>query len=263
MNRFFSLAGKVALITGGARGLGRMIAEGFVEAGARVFITSRTGELCEAAAKEIGAIALPGDAGSPDGIATLGERFRKHGEERLHILVNNAGRTWGAPLDDFPDRAWASVLAVNVQAPFRLTQEVLPQLEAAAVAKDPARIINIGSVAGAVTNTLNAYSYIASKAALHQLSRQMARDLAPRRINVNALLPGFFATSMTAHLRAEPGQALEAQIPMGRLGEPEDIAGAAIFLAGPAGAYLTGIELPVDGGLTGCGWIAGQMPPVV
>ena len=255
MSGLFSLTGKVALVTGGARGLGRMIAEGLIGAGARAYITSRDTDACEATARELGpsCLALPGDAGSVEGIVSLATRFRDHRENELHILVNNAGRTWGSPIDRFPDKAWPGVLAVNVQAPFRLIQEMLPELEAAGTADDPALIINIGSVAGARANDLEAYSYGASKAALHHLSRQLARDLLGRHITVNAVLPGFFPTAMTAHLRDGPEANAQARVPVGRLGRPDDIAGAVIFLSSRAGAYVTGIELPVDGGLLGCG----------
>jgi len=252
MTDLFSLAGKTALVTGGAQGLGRMIAQGLINAGARVYITSRKADICKAAADEMGAIALPGDAGSPEGIADLAARFRAAGETALHILVNNAGRTWGAPLESFPDKAWPGVMAVNVQAPFRILQELLAELEAAGTADDPARIINIGSIVGNVVTDLNAYSYTASKAAIHHLSKQLANDLVGRNINVNILAPGYFPTSMTAHLRDDPDAALEKKIPMRRLGKPEDISGAIVFLSSRAGAYVTGIELPVDGGILGC-----------
>lgn len=254
MDGLFSLAGKTALVTGGASGLGRMIAQGLTDAGARVYITSRSDEECAEAATAIGGscTALPGNAGSPEGIVDIVRRYRAFGETRLHILVNNAGRTWGAPFESFPDKAWPSVMATNVQAPFRIIQELLLELTAAGDADDPARVINIGSIAGAKTNDLSAYSYVASKAALHQLGRQLATDLVDRHINVNTIVPGYFPTSMTAHLRDAPGAELEAKIPMARLGRPDDIAGAIIFLASRAGAYVTGTELIVDGGIFGC-----------
>ncbi|MDR7155733.1 NAD(P)-dependent dehydrogenase (short-subunit alcohol dehydrogenase family) [Sphingobium xenophagum] len=252
MDSLFSLSGRTAIVTGGARGLGRMIAEGLVVAGARVFVTSRDPDLCCAAATEIGAEPLVGDAGSPEGIAAIGATFRATGAATLDILVNNAGRTWGAPLETFPDKAWPGVFAVNVQAPFRMVQEFLVELSAAGRAERPSRIINIGSAVGVAYTDLPAYSYIASKAAIHQLSRKLASDLLPRNITVNAIQPGYFATSMTAFLTEDPQSHLEEQIPMRRLGRPSEIAGAVIFLASDAGSYLTGVELPVDGGLVGC-----------
>jgi NAD(P)-dependent dehydrogenase (short-subunit alcohol dehydrogenase family) len=219
-----------------------------------VWITSRSEEECTAAAKELGpdCIALPGDAGTPEGIAALGRAFRAHGQGALHILITNAGRTWGAPFDEFPDKAWPGVMAVNVQAPFRTVQEFHTELMAAAGTNDPARVIFIGSIAGMSVNDLNAYSYVASKAAIHQLAKQLANDLITSGITVNTVVPGYFPTSMTAHLRDDPDSGLERKIPMHRLGTPDDIAGAVVFLASRAGAYVTGIDLPVDGGLTGC-----------
>jgi NAD(P)-dependent dehydrogenase (short-subunit alcohol dehydrogenase family) len=165
-----------------------------------------------------------------------------------------AGSTWGAPLESFPDRAWPDVMAVNVQGPFTLIRELLPLLKAAATPDDPARIINVGSLAGNVVEPLQAYSYAASKAGLHHLSRVLAADLAPHHIAVNNVVPGFFPTPMTAHIRADDGahQKLIARVPLGRLGRPEDIAGACVYLASRAASYITGIDLPVDGGLGGC-----------
>jgi len=250
----FSLTGKVALVTGGARGLGKMIAAGLLEAGAKVYITSRKKEDAIAAAKELQSLgncaALPGDAGSPDGIVELARLFRENSEQSLHILVNNAGRTWGAPFEDFPDKAWPGVMAVNVQAPFRLIQELLPELEAAGAAGDPARVINIGSIAGSGVTDLQAYSYGASKAAIHYLGSQLASELVTRNITVNTVAPGYFPTDMTAHLQDEAA-GLSKKVPMRRMGSAADIAGAIIYLSSAAGAYLTGIVLPVDGGIAG------------
>jgi NAD(P)-dependent dehydrogenase (short-subunit alcohol dehydrogenase family) len=253
MESLFSLDGKVAIVTGGARGLGRMMARGLLNAGATVYLTSREADDCLAATADLGgqSRALHGDAGSPKGIAELGRKFRQAGERKLHILINNVGRTRGAPLESFPDDAWASVMSLNVQAPFRMIQEMLPELQAAASLNDPARVINIGSIAGRAVTELKAYSYMASKAAIHQLTRQLAKDLIERHINVNAILPGFFPTAMTAPLRDRDSN-LQQMIPMGRMGDWEDIAGAAVFLSSRAGSYVTGIELPVDGGIIGC-----------
>lgn len=259
MNRLFDLSGKFALVTGGAQGLGRMIAEGLLQAGATVAITSRKADVCEAAAAEMAAlgtcIALPCDLSSPEAAVELAARVRMACGGQLHIIVNNAGKTWGGPIDSYPDKAWPGVMMVNVQAPFTLLRELLPELEAAATAADPARVINIGSVAGKVTERLSAYAYSASKAAVHMLSRDLAGDLAGRNINVNAVMPGFFPTKMTAHIRDEDGvdATVLAHIPMGRLGQADEIAGTIVFLSSRAGAYITGAEIPVDGGLVGCG----------
>jgi len=255
----FDLTGKTVLVTGGAQGLGRMIAEGLLRAGATVAITSRKADLCEAAAAEMAAlgscIALPCDLSSPEAAVDLAARVRTAFGGKLHVIVNNAGKTWGGALDSFPDKAWPGVMMVNVQAPFTLIRELLPELQATASADDPARIINIGSVAGKVTERLSAYSYSASKAAIHMLSRDLAGDLADRHINVNVIMPGFFPTKMTAHMRENDGvdPAVLSHIPMQRMGRADEIAGAVVFLASRAGGYVTGAEIPVDGGLVGCG----------
>ncbi|KMS53044.1 SDR family oxidoreductase [Sphingobium cupriresistens] len=258
MSDLFSLAGKQALVTGGAQGLGRMIAEGLLRAGATVAITSRKADICEAAASEMSVlgrcIPLPADLSTPEAAVDLVARYR-NAMGACHILVNNAGKTWGGDIDNFPDKAWPGVMAVNVQTPFTMVRELLPELGASATADDPARIINIGSVAGMKTERLNAYSYAASKAAVHMMTRDLAGDLAARNITVNAVIPGFFPTKMTAHMRdddnVDPG--LLAHIPLRRLGKPDDIAGIVIFLCSRAGGYVTGAQIPVDGGVVGCG----------
>jgi NAD(P)-dependent dehydrogenase (short-subunit alcohol dehydrogenase family) len=258
MTSLFDLTGKHALVTGGAQGLGRMIAEGLLRAGATVAITSRKADVCEAAAAEMAAlgkcIALPCDLSSPEAAVDLAARVRAAFGGKLHVIVNNAGKTWGGPVDSFPDKAWPGVVMVNLQAPFTLIRELLPELEAAASVEDPARVINIGSVAGKVTERLSAYSYSASKAAIHMLSRDLAGDLAARNINVNVVMPGFFPTKMTAHMRErdDVDPAVLAHIPMHRMGRADEIAGTVVFLASRAGSYVTGAEIPVDGGLVGC-----------
>lgn len=255
----FDLAGKTALVTGGAQGLGRMMAEGLLRAGATVAITSRKTDICEAAAREMATLgaclALPADLSTPEAAVDLAARFRSVLGDKLHVLVNNAGKTWGGSIEGFPDKAWPGVMAVNVQTPFTLVRELLPELTAAGTPDDPARVINIGSVAGATTAGLEAYSYAASKAAVHMLSRDLAGDLASRNINVNAVLPGYFPTNMTAHLRdaEEVDPKLLAKIPMRRMGRPDEIAGIVVFLASRGGAYITGAQIPVDGGVVGCG----------
>ncbi len=254
----FRLDNKVALVTGGAQGLGRMIAEGLLRAGAAVAITSRKADICEKAAQEMSAsgrcVPLPADLSTPEAAVELAARFRETSGD-CHILINNAGKTWGGPIDSFPDKAWPSVMSVNVQTPFTLVRELLPELSAAGTPDDPARIINIGSVAGVKTEKLQAYSYAASKAAIHMLTRDLAGDLATRNITVNAVIPGYFPTKMTAHMRDEDDvdPALLSHIPMNRLGRAEDIAGSVIFLCSRGGSYVTGTLLPVDGGLVGCG----------
>jgi NAD(P)-dependent dehydrogenase (short-subunit alcohol dehydrogenase family) len=259
MSDLFSLAGKRALVTGGAQGLGRMIAEGLLRAGASIAITSRKTDICEAAASEMAAlgncIALPADLSTPEAAVDLVARYRI-AVGGCDILVNNAGKTWGGDIDTFPDKAWPGVMAVNVQTPFTMVRELLPELGASGTVDDPARVVNIGSVAGIKTERLNAYSYSASKAAIHMLSRDLAGDLANRHITVNAVIPGFFPTKMTAHMREADDSVdptLLAHIPMGRLGRADDIAGIVVFLCSRAGAYVTGAQIPVDGGIVGCG----------
>lgn len=257
MNKLFDIGGKIALITGGAKGLGRMIAAGLVDAGCKVYISSRDQPACEQAALEMSAtgtcLALTADLGTPDSAVSLANQFKSK-ESRLDILVNNAGRTWGAPLESFPDKAWPGVMAVNVQAPFTLLRELLPLLKQASSPDSPGRVINIGSLAGEVVEPLSAYSYVASKAAIHHLSRALAADLAQHNITVNVVVPGYFPTSMTAHIRQEDEGArqLLARVPLARFGRPGDIVGACIFLASPSGSYITGSEIYLDGGMAGC-----------
>jgi len=255
MTDLFSIAGKTALVTGGSRGIGRMIAGGFVEAGARVYVSSRNAEACEAVAAELSEVgvcrALPADLSTESGCRALADELAR-GEDRLHVLVNNAGNTWGAPLEDFDDAAWDRVLNLNVKGVFHTTKFLLPLLEAAAADDDPARVVNIGSIDGIHVPVLETYSYSASKAAVHQLTRHLARKLAPR-ITVNAIAPGPFPSKMMAATLDAFGEQIAAGAPMKRIGRPDDVAGAAIYLASRAGAYLTGVILPVDGGIATVG----------
>lgn len=257
MTDLFDLTGRVALVTGGAQGLGRMIAEGLLGAGATVVITSRKPEAVEAAAAEMAAlghcIPLVANLASADGAAQLAKDYSER-VGRCHILINNAGKSWGAPLESFPDKAWSDVMTINVQVPFTLVRELLPLLRASGTPDNPSRVINVGSVAGSKIEGLSAYSYTASKAAVHMLTRDLAATLAGDNVTVNALVPGYFPTRMTAHMRDADGvnpEALE-KIPLRRFGTATDIAGAAIFLCSRAGSYLTGCRLPVDGGILGC-----------
>lgn len=257
MDGLFDIRGKIALVTGGAQGLGRMIAQGLVEAGAKVYISSRKPEICEQTARELGASgtchALTADLTKPEAAVTLASLIKAR-ESQLHILVNNAGRTWGAPLESFPDSAWPGIMAVNVQGPFTLIRELLPLLKAAASADDPGRIINIGSLVGVAVEPLSAYSYAASKAAIHHLSRVLAAELAGQHITVNVVAPGFFPTQMTAHIRKDEGETRKylVRVPLARLGSAADIVGACIFLAARSGSYVTGSTISVDGGMAGC-----------
>ena len=255
MPELFSIAGKTALVTGGSRGIGRMIAEGYVEAGATVYVSSRKAEACEQTAAALSAkgtcIPLAADLSTEDGCRRLAEQLAR-AEPRLHILVNNAGNTWGTPLEQFDDAAWDRVLSLNVKGVFHTTKFLLPLLEAAATDDDPARVINIGSIDGIHVPMLETYSYSASKAAVHQLTRHLARRLAPR-VTVNAVAPGPFESKMMAATLETFGDQIAASAPMKRIGRPRDMAGVAIFLASPAASYMTGAVVPVDGGIATVG----------
>ena len=253
----FSLSGKVALITGGASGIGRMTAEALVRAGAQVIIASRKLDACETCAARLNAlgalgsaVALSADLSTESGVIALAEAVTRN-HPRLSILINNAGVSWGAPLESFPYPAWNRVMTVNVAGLFTLTQKLLTLLTANAKPDDPARVVNLGSVMGSQPMGDQVYSYAASKAAVHHLTRILAKELASRNITVNALAPGLFESRMTAfatqNLSLLPK--IEQRIPFHRLGRPQDIAGAMLLLCGRAGAYVTGAILPVDGGV--------------
>ena len=250
----FSIDGKVALVTGGSRGIGLMIARGFVEAGARVYISSRKAEVCEEVASELSkvgeCVALPADLSTEDACRALAAQLAER-EQRLDILVNNAGATWGAPLAEQDESTWERVLAINVKAVFHLTKFCLPRLQAAGTADEPARVINIGSIDGIQVPMMETYSYSTSKAAVHQLTRHLASKLAPE-ITVNAIAPGPFESKMMAATLAAFGDQIAAGAPMKRIGRPDDMAGAAIYLSSRAGAYVTGAVIPVDGGIATC-----------
>jgi len=249
--QLFSLKGRSALITGGSRGIGRMIAEGFLAQGARVYISARKAEACNQTAKELSAlgpcVSLPGDVSTLAGAQALVEAYAQH-EKSLDILVNNAGAAWGAPYDEFPESGWDKVVDLNLKAPFFLTQALTPMLRLAAT-DHLAKVINIASIDGISVNPQETYSYAASKAGLIQLTRRMALRLAQDRIVVSAIAPGAFASDMNKVAR-DHGDEIKTTIPAGRIGTPEDMAGAAIFLASRAGDYVMGSTLVVDGGVT-------------
>lgn len=254
----FSVGGKTALVTGGSRGVGFMIAEGLLRAGAaQVVISSRKADACAAAAEALSEYgrcrAVPADLSTREGVDALVAALSDL--PQLDLLVNNAGATWGAPIDEFPDEGWDRVMHTNVDGVFQLTVALLPKLRAAASAEDPARVINIGSVDGIRPPAMESYPYSASKAAVHMLTRHLAKRLASEQITVNAIAPGPFASKMTAFMLDAPEsrKVVESTVPLGRIGEPEDVAGTVIFLASRAGSYLTGTVIPLDGGITGCG----------
>jgi NAD(P)-dependent dehydrogenase (short-subunit alcohol dehydrogenase family) len=257
MSNLFDISGKTALVTGGSRGIGLMIARGLVAAGAKVIVASRKTADVEAAGRELAELgechAIPGDISTPEGAAALAaatqERF-----PALDILVNNAGAAWGAPLEEFPAIGWDKVSHTNVEGVFHLTVALLGALRASASAEDPARVINIGSIDGLRAPATENYSYSASKAAVHMLTRHMAKRLACEHITVNAIAPGPFETKMMAYALDDPAmrETIEGLVPLGRIGRADDAAGLTLFLASRAGAYLTGTVIPLDGGITGC-----------
>jgi NAD(P)-dependent dehydrogenase (short-subunit alcohol dehydrogenase family) len=253
-DELFSIEGKVALVTGGSRGIGEMIADGFVRAGARTYISSRKADVCDDTATRLSeqgtCVSLPHDISTEEGVSSLAADVAER-EPQLDILVNNAGASWGAPLEEYPDSAWDKVMAVNVKAVHQLTVKLLPQLRASASEDDPARVINIGSIDGIRVPTTDNYAYAASKAAVHMVTRQLAYRLVRDHITVNAIAPGPFPSKMMAFVLDDPAsrEAVADSVPIGRIGRPADMAGTARFLASRAGSYLTGAVIPVDGGI--------------
>ncbi|EAA31392.2 hypothetical protein GE21DRAFT_7833 [Neurospora crassa] len=274
VNTLFGIKGKVVLITGGAKGIGRMIAEGFVRNGAKVYISSRDAAACETAALELNAlasktssggsaVALPADLSSAEECTRVAQELSKR-EQKLHVLINNSGATWGAAYDEYPDNAWTKLLTLNLHRVFTLTQALTPLLEKAAkktsssssegrsddgVVIDPARVIHIGSIDGIRVPLLPTYAYSASKAGLHHLSRHMAVELGPRGITSNTLACGPFPSKMMAATLRDFGEDIKAANPLGRIGTPEDAAGACLFLASRAGAFVNGATVTLDGGV--------------
>jgi NAD(P)-dependent dehydrogenase (short-subunit alcohol dehydrogenase family) len=251
MNDLFSLQGRTALVTGGSRGIGRMIAAGFLRAGARVYISARKAEACDATAKELSAlgpcVSLPADVSTLEGAHALVAAYLAR-EHSLDILVNNAGAAWGAPFDEFPEKGWDKVVDLNLKTPFFLTQALHEPLRRAA-AQRPAKVINIASIDGVSVNPQETYSYAASKAGLIHMTKRMALRLAEDNIVVSAIAPGAFASEMNRDAR-DHGDEIAARIPAKRIGTEEDMAGAAIYLASRAGDYVLGSTLIVDGGVT-------------
>ena len=248
----FDLTGKVAVVSGGTRGIGLMMARGLLEAGASVYISSRKAETGQTAVEELSkygtVISVPADLSREEECIRLAGEVARF-EEGVHILVNNAGTNWAAPIEEFPAVGWDKVVDLNLKTPFYLTRAFLPLLEAAATADDPARVINVGSIDGLRVPEFHTYSYAATKAGLHQLTRVLARELGPRHITVNAVAPGPFESRMMAATLDAFGDQIAAESPLGRIGRPDDMAGVAIFLSGRGSAYVTGAVIPVDGGI--------------
>lgn len=256
MEDFFSVEGKCVLVTGGSSGIGEMIVRGLAVAGAKVCVTSRKIDACEQLATELrdagaNVFALSADLSSEDGCRRLAREFSDR-EERLDILVNNAGATWGASLEEFDEAAWERVLALNVKAVFHLTKFLLPKLMAASTREDPARVINIGSIGGIVVSHFDNFSYTASKAAVHMLTRHLAKQFAPH-VTVNAVAPGIVKSRMTKSILETQSDKFIAEIPMHRIGRDSDIVGSIIYLSSRAGSYITGAIIPIDGGAASLG----------
>ena len=252
----FSMQDKICVVTGGSRGLGAFMTQGFLESGARrVYITARKAEACIKAAEELSqygeCVAIPGDVATKEGLQNLVQELMNR-EDHIDVLVNNAGTGWGAPFDQFPEKGWDKVMDINVKSPFFLTQSLAPMLKKNATARRTASVINIGSIAGILGNGLDNFSYATSKAAVHQLTRVLATELASDHVRVNGIAPGRFYSKLTEFLSSDK-EAFEEElqtIPMKRWGEATDIAGVAIMLSSQAGEFITGQIIPVDGGTT-------------
>ncbi|KIJ68603.1 hypothetical protein HYDPIDRAFT_173282 [Hydnomerulius pinastri MD-312] len=257
----FGVAGKVVLVTGGSRGIGKMIASAFIRNGAKVYISSRSAKDCDETAEELNAqgpgtcVSIPADMSKFAEVERLVREFSSS-EKALNVLVNNAGTTWAEPLDEYPDEGFSKVVTLNLQRVFTLTQKLLPLLRAGAaqggqtdvVFNDPSRIINIGSVEALGVPDHDTYAYSAAKAGLHHLSRHLAGRLGPEGIVSNTIACGAFRSKMTAELLDTAGDVIVSQVPTNRLGTPEDVAGTALYLSSRAGAYVNGATIALDGG---------------
>ena len=265
-NELFNVRNKLALVTGGSRGLGAMMSQVLVMNGAHVIITSRDAKTCDETTEELNemakrgntggsAVSLPSDISKEQGCVQLINKIQElaaNGDARfasgLHILINNAGATWGAPLEKYPDSAWDKILALNVKSIFHLTKHALPLLRKAATKKEPASVINLGSVSGLVAPNLDVYAYTTSKAAVHHLTKHLALKLAKDHIRVNCIAPGFIPTKMSQGTLDVVGQRILDATPLKRFGNNEDISAVTLLLASNAGSWMTGVVLPLDGG---------------
>lgn len=250
----FNVQGKVAIVTGGSRGIGAMIARGLVSNGVKTYITARKAQPCDEMAAELSkigeCISIPADLSTDEGLAEFVAAVTEK-EDKIDILVNNAGASWGAPMGEFPGIGFDKVLNINVKAPFMLTQALLPHLKASASETDPARVIMISSIDGIRISEMDTFSYSASKAGVAHMGRQMAKNFAPDNITVNMIAPGPFESQMMAFALNDEKMraAIESDNPRKRIGSPEDVAGTTIFLCSRAGAYITGAIIAVDGGM--------------
>jgi NAD(P)-dependent dehydrogenase (short-subunit alcohol dehydrogenase family) len=251
INDLFSVAGKVAIVTGGSRGIGRMIAEGFVENGVRTYITARKADACAETAAELSkkgeCIALPADLSTKEGREAFVAEITAR-EAKIDILVNNAGAAWGAPFEEYPDEGYDKVMDINVKAIFTLTRDLMPLLKQGASQQNPSRVINIGSIDGLRVSTMDNFAYGASKAAVHFLTKNLALRLGPTGVTVNAIAPGAFQSNMMNATLEKFQDKIESENPLGRIGSPEDMAGLALYLASNASKYMTGQVIALDGG---------------
>ncbi|HAU08419.1 glucose 1-dehydrogenase [Gammaproteobacteria bacterium] len=251
INDLFSVAGKVAIVTGGSRGIGRMIAEGFVENGVRTYITARKADACAETAAELSkkgeCIALPADLSTKEGREAFVAEITAR-EAKIDVLVNNAGAAWGAPFEEYPDEGYDKVMDINVKAIFTLTRDLMPLLKQGASQQNPSRVINIGSIDGLRVSTMDNFAYGASKAAVHFLTKNLALRLGPKGVTVNAIAPGAFQSNMMNATLEKFQDKIESENPLGRIGSPEDMAGLALYLASNASKYMTGQVIALDGG---------------
>jgi NAD(P)-dependent dehydrogenase (short-subunit alcohol dehydrogenase family) len=251
LSELFSVKGKIAIVTGGSRGIGKMIAAGFVANGVKTYITARKAEACQATADELSATgsctAIPADLSTKEGRGSFVSEIKSR-EEKIDVLVNNAGAAWGAAFEEYPDEGYDKVMDINVKAVFTLTRDLMPLLTKDASSEDPSRVINIGSIDGLRVSTTDNFAYGASKAAVHFLTKNLAVRLAPKGVTVNAIAPGAFESQMMEYMLANFKDKIEGENPLGRIGRPTDMAGLALYLASAASKYMTGQVIAIDGG---------------
>lgn len=251
LSELFSVKGKIAIVTGGSRGIGKMIAAGFVANGVKTYITARKAEACQAAAEELSATgsctAIPADLSTKEGRGSFVSEIKSR-EEKIDVLVNNAGAAWGAAFEEYPDEGYDKVMDINVKAVFTLTRDLMPLLTKDASSENPSRVINIGSIDGLRVSTTDNFAYGASKAAVHFLTKNLAVRLAPKGVTVNAIAPGAFESQMMEYMLANFKDKIESENPLGRIGRPTDMAGLALYLASAASKYMTGQVIAIDGG---------------